>query len=397
MKLIIDKIFKIKRIFKTIFRFNKFKIDEDFILIIEHDDYLLGLGGVQKYIYEQTSYLVDSGVHVINIFPYKLKLFSRTLNLYGIYLNKCFYGYYTINFIINTVIKNDNLISVFLHHLKGWNKKDYTILLKYLKEYDIEKKLFIHDFYYITPSIDKVYSNLDEFYNVNDEFELIDFAPNNDIKEWNEAFNILFDTFKEIVVPSEYFRNVICKNITFYNSNIKVIPHLKLKEYGKRSIGNNEVVRIAFLGYKALFKGWNTWEKILNNCKNLDYQFYHIGSRFNKIEGNVQYMTYSYKDNGINTAPIILNNNKIDIVILWSLLPESYSYTFYEAIASGCFIITSKLSGNIAYEVNRLGTDFGIVLDNEESLISLLNDRSRLMNLICNKKKTLYEIQVNYK
>ena len=386
---------KIKRILKTLLMYNKFKIEKKFVLIIAHADYLLSIGGTQKYIYEQTTKLMSSKVDVINVFPYTFKVFTKKVNLYGVYINKSFYGYYTIDFIIRKIVKDDNLRSVFLHHIKGWCKKDYTELLKNLKKYDIEKTLFIHDFYYITPSINNIYNNLDRFYNVNNEFELIDPDSNNYIKEWKESFQIVFDTFEKIVVPSDYFKRVVCKNLKINIDRIQVIAHLKLKECGYRVIGMNKQVRIAFLGYKAKYKGWESWEKMVGNCKNANCEFYHIGSMYNRKDESVKYISYSYTDSGINTAPKILNDNKIDIVVLWSLLPESYSYTLYEAIASGCFIITNKLSGNIAYEISKLGNNFGVVLENEEMLNSLINDNSKLIRLIQNKKKNIYEIKSN--
>ena len=59
--------------------------------------------------------------------------------------------------------------------------------------------------------------------------------------------------------------------------------------------------------------------------------------------------------------------------------PETYAYTYYEAMASNCFIITSPKSGNVCSQIvnnkNGLITDnLEKVLSDEEKLRKLIND-----------------------
>ena len=64
---------------------------------------------------------------------------------------------------------------------------------------------------------------------------------------------------------------------------------------------------------------------------------------------------YLYKEAAIIVEELFLKlrNNNIDIAFLWSICPETYCYTYYEAIEAGCFVFTNCHSGNIHDEVMK--------------------------------------------
>ena len=67
-----------------------------------------------------------------------------------------------------------------------------------------------------------------------------------------------------------------------------------------------------------------------------------------------------------------LREKKVNIVLLWSLSPETYSYTYYEAYASNAFILTNSKSGNITDMVQK--NKNGLVFDSENELFSFFSD-----------------------
>ena len=77
-----------------------------------------------------------------------------------------------------------------------------------------------------------------------------------------------------------------------------------------------------------------------------------------------------------------LRENKIDVVLLLSKVPETYSYTYYESIAAGAFIISYDVSGNIADQTNRRGN--GIVFSSKDDIVNYLNDMDRVITDINN-------------
>ena len=74
-----------------------------------------------------------------------------------------------------------------------------------------------------------------------------------------------------------------------------------------------------------------------------------------------------------------LREEKMHVAVLWSLWPETYAYTYYEALAANCFVITNENSGNICAQVKARnnGTvvrDLSDILCNESKLRKLVND-----------------------
>ena len=75
-----------------------------------------------------------------------------------------------------------------------------------------------------------------------------------------------------------------------------------------------------------------------------------------------------------------LRKEPVDCVLLWSVWPETYSYTHYESFASNIFVITNRQSGKIAKQVEERGN--GIVLNDEKELFRQLptSERQRIFN-----------------
>ena len=61
-----------------------------------------------------------------------------------------------------------------------------------------------------------------------------------------------------------------------------------------------------------------------------------------------------------------MEKDKIDIVMLLSNWPETYSYTMYEALAANCFILSNENSGNIEQNVRK--EHWGIIYRDYETL-----------------------------
>ena len=85
-----------------------------------------------------------------------------------------------------------------------------------------------------------------------------------------------------------------------------------------------------------------------------------------------------------------LRSNKIHIAILWSIWPETYAYTYYEAYSANCFIITNNRSGNIFNQVELRNN--GIVVDD---LKSFLNNEQELRGMLNKYRKTKNKIPLS--
>lgn len=118
------------------------------------------------------------------------------------------------------------------------------------------------------------------------------------------------------------------------------------------------------IGSPGYHKGWHIIEDlIMENRSNSDYKFFVFGE-FNPLYLDVTWKHVSVKDDGISSMVSHLRKEQINIVILWSLCKETFSYTAHEALAAGSLIITNSLSGNIQAIVKQTGQ--GLVLTEKE-------------------------------
>jgi len=74
-----------------------------------------------------------------------------------------------------------------------------------------------------------------------------------------------------------------------------------------------------------------------------------------------------------------LRKNEIDVAFLWSICPETFSFTLYEALASGCYIVTNSASGNIQDTILR-NPQWGKIYASEIELLEAFEEGSILQD-----------------
>ncbi len=126
--------------------------------------------------------------------------------------------------------------------------------------------------------------------------------------------------------------------------------------------------RVAFIGYARAHKGWPLWMELVSRCKALGlYEFVHIGSAETAADSaglaHYEVATSPGQPDAMSDA---VRDLEIDLVMVLSTWPETFSYVTYEAMAGGADVVCMQDSGNVADTVLRRGR--GIVAADEESL-----------------------------
>ena len=374
------------------------------ILVMSHTDYLNSLGGTEKYIFEQSNEFKKQGYNVVQLFPRDRKYFLGTDKaFYGVNVNEEFKGFYTIEEINKIVISIlPRIKKAYIHHLIYWQYGDIDTLLDKLYENSIYTMFYMHDFFACCPSVYWIYMGKAipaKCFIMNNEKDMANFCLecdyHKDLSSWVQKFASIFDKVNDIVTPSEFVMQKSKVRFMQYIDKFRVQGHLKLEgERKKMKYQNNEKIRLAFLGYKSNVKGWSTWENIFKSPElNKKYKFYHLGSP-TEYADNITCQSYSFIDGGPMAAVNLLGNNQIDLVLLWSNLPESYSYTLYESIAAGAYVLTSCRSGNIAEVILNSNEKLGKVFNSEEELIKFLNSEQEIKTVI-NREQKMYDLTFN--
>jgi hypothetical protein len=128
-------------------------------------------------------------------------------------------------------------------------------------------------------------------------------------------------------------------------------------------------LKVAFLGLPSYHKGWQTYSKLVM-CLGDDprYKFFLLGKE-EKLHPPVSWRKVVVDPENPDAMREALCREEIDVVVLWSIWPETFCITAYEALASGAFLITNENSGNVAHLVRTASR--GMVLKDDEILMEI--------------------------
>ncbi|MCB1498628.1 MAG: hypothetical protein KDK07_02375 [Bauldia sp.] len=178
-----------------------------------------------------------------------------------------------------------------------------------------------------------------------------------------------------IVAPSEAAALLLSKGLKDLESHPKVVPHWRLVKGRRRTPRKlNNPTKTGFVGYPVSNKGWLEFLELSADPEiRLGHSFFHFtaDNRFTP-DGVTPIATASSASDRLQTVRL-LKEYEVDIVLVLSPWPETFSYVAHEAILSGAGILCFKNSGNVAALANQ---GFGRVCDSVEELKKVLLDPS---------------------
>jgi hypothetical protein len=137
-------------------------------------------------------------------------------------------------------------------------------------------------------------------------------------------------------------------------------------------INSSRPVTVAFLGTPAAHKGWPMFER-LSKSEDLWTGFrFLIFSSTQPAGSTVKRIGVSVTASNPTAMSDAVNAAGVDIVVHWPSWPETFSLTTYEAMAGGAYLVTNRISGNVAATVNDLHR--GAVLADETELLAFFRD-----------------------
>lgn len=188
----------------------------------------------------------------------------------------------------------------------------------------------------------------------------------------------------KVVAPSELALEIWRAGSNLRGNSEMVSAHCRLDVPKGSNPAEDETrekpVRVAFLGHPAMHKGWPIFENLVQEVRADQkisdcFEFFYFGSQRLRNEGITSVPTTVSMQNP-HAMVTAIAAAQIDFVFLWSLWPETFSFTAHEGLAAGAYILTGADSGNIA----RLADETGRVFEHEDDLLSFFRsgDASRL-------------------
>ena len=346
------------------------------VLVLTHSNYVVTDAGVEKVIQGQQKLFIENEINFIAVNPIRkdIEIFgwvhSTTMSNYELIINGKDQGEIDHQDFLK-LLSTEGLLGVIIHELVTFKKDER--LFAFFDKVQCPIYYSVHDYAmlcynHVLMRNNKEFCGFDpisfkkckncRFYlegKLNEKWQ----------KKFVERYPQITYLFPSVVVRDNWKKTFPVKN------RLRIVPNTKfgtqMQEYPEKL--QHEKIRVAFVGYGRVEKGWETWKKI---CKKYDqeYDLYILGDGV--CDGEVKKVPVSVAKDGPNAMVDAIRKNQIDIAFLWSTVSESYSYTFFESYVNGCYIITNPLSGNICYMTKQY--QCGQIFESEEQLFTFLDD-----------------------
>lgn len=355
-----------------------------FCLLVHYRNPYIVSAGTEKYIQLQTDCFSKNDLDTVLIFPIRKKA-GLSIFGWGLIINKEFKGAFDEEALKNRLTdyaSPKECRGVFVHHLLWSQVESLGRILSFADQI----VFYIHD-YYTCCVQQNLLRNATEYCGdgtiSDDKCGGCQYYHDSVVEK--EKIRAFLDSFKEvkIIAPSTVAKDVWLEGFPEYESSVEVLDHLLVStEPGDtRPELEDEIINIAFVGNGMVSKGWNQWQEAVSDMspdvKKL-YHFYHLGTGTGDIK-DVEHVSVDICKDGPDAMVKKLQELNIHIAVLFSIWPETYSYTFFEALEAKCFVITNKESGNIARQVQEYAN--GIII-NKDGLKELLLENQKLKDFV---------------
>jgi hypothetical protein len=326
---------------------------KSFVLLMGHSNFVSSMGGTERVIVEQVEHFLESNVDSLFVFPKTKAGFFRP-SKYGLILNGFELSEVSCLQLFSFFKQvQPKVKELHLHHLLFWSLADVLKILKLYKTKKINIDIYTHDFYFNCPKVN--------FFCQAGSLNCRESYYKWTINLWRKTFCQILEYADRILAPSEYMSSQVTEKTK--------LPAFTQAPRGA-TIPAPKKPRLAFLGSASNIKGYETWLSLTrNSLVTRAYDLIHIGSAPPK-QGS-QNFPYSYKYSKSCIASELLKKLEVDQVLLWSQVPESYSFTLQEAKTAGKYVLTSSKSGNIAHTLSQ-NSELGRVFESEYQLFQYL-------------------------
>lgn len=340
------------------------------ILVVIHDFDINNLGGTTMHVMDLIDSMRDeNNFHVL--YPdgnsYKIHSFYKDTDVVTLVYEKPFVieeiPFYSFNYekMVSEIIKEYGVSYVHIHHLMG----HCFSIIDACEKQKVKYAVTLHDYYLIEAEVGVIEKEVGSKNN-----EMVD------LKEWRKNSERLLRAAAEVFSPSNYVKEVFQK---FFKLNkIKVIEHGVNLEKLEKTWDLGDIWNIAFVGVMCPHKGIEVLDGLTKNAPaNLKIHLFGTlpeGKKYGRCF--INHGQYNRED-----LPKLLRENKIDLVCILSLWPETYSYTATEAIASGVPVVSFDL-GAIKERIEKNNLGFTIPYTRDGAVVA-----DKICKILANKKK----------
>jgi hypothetical protein len=356
------------------------------ILSVSHDDHVRNYGSVQNLIGDECvaferadwSYLHISPVFVLPMLAAAepVQTFRVALRLGGLKL-----GVVKFTDLIGMVsaLRNRHMkIELIVHHLIGHSPE---LLLALIECIGARPIVWVHDFFSICPSHALMRNDV-AYCGAPGSGSTVCGLCAYGVDRNTHAVRVraFFEAARPIVLaPSTAALELWQARSGLPCSEAEVLPLARLVMSSAYPLNlkmdDQRPLRIAHLGARSpyLFKGWPIFEELASRfCSDRRYRFYQLGVTHGPATvGSIKQVAVRVDSTQRNAMIEAVAEHRIDVVLCWSLWPETFCYVAHEALAGGAFIVARKAAGNVWPAIVTNAPGQGCVVDDEPGLFEL--------------------------
>lgn len=378
-------------------------MEKRYVISISLGNYIHGTGGTGKVVLEHQQVYRQHGISYFHISPFEKTVKGRKVvsGLYNVLLDGVDLGIFSEKQVMAYLYKLQKqewvLDSIVLHHLV---RCDLGFISKLCRSSTCPIVFYIHDYYSICPNHTLLKNN--EVF--------CGYEQPSDAKCAGCAFSSLqrinYSRIREFmkdfqkrvipIAPSSCALKIWEQAYPEMAGRGRVISHQITNNMIDTSVKMNQQIRIGYVGAQIPYKGWEQWCEFEKFCtaNNLPYELYYFG-KYPYHSERVKYVYVNVNKDNPTAMSDALRENNIDVAFLFSIWPETYSYTYFESWSAACAVITQKDSGNIADMVKK--NENGIVYMNiKEFMEDAINPEQFGASIHrCREKRRPVQLDVN--
>lgn len=348
-----------------------------YVLSVTFGDYKNTIGGVAKVVAAHQEMFNRNGISYICIFPLNIsnRKYIRHNKYWGVIvdgiLDRVCSTKGFINYLFDLGSKGIMCECIHIHHLMHIDIKE---LSQIIRELNSNIYFYIHDYYTICTSTKLICDDgtlcENDFLNC-EKCRLCNYYSESVL--FQNEFRQFINEFKNrltFIAPSNACKNWFLKQYAEYCDMVVVVYHQRLEDTYKIPERSGKNIKIGFVGVPIPAKGWNQFKNLYKKYQKASELEFVYFSSIEDSSVDIRRVPVTFQKS-LSAMQDALKEERIDYVILWSIWPETYSYTYFESYSAGCCIITNSNSGNIADQVHSMNT--GLIV-NEKELMTFFDD-----------------------
>lgn len=336
--------------------------EKEVLVSFSHDNYHKNSGGVQLCLRIEETRAIDAGLDYLHISP---KHIGNTLlpekqistSSFEILLNGQIIGLATYATIIKA-LKDSKVekkkFTFVVHHLLGHDPNSLTEVIFATGERSCY--LWLHDFFLFCTNYRLLRNNISfcggpEMTSNSCQICIFGEKRKQHIEKIQRFLN---NVNVKLIAPSEFVKEFYQNRYFAQEHEILTIEHAKLRANRKDEITLDDAslrkkpFRFAFVGAPIAQKGWDIFSSLHKMyAKSSEYEFHYFGNGMVSEDYISHNLSVHSANHSIEMSRRI-KHAEIDFLVHMAPWPETFSFTSYEALAGGAFILTLERSGNIA-------------------------------------------------